>query len=61
MASVEVLSYREERRRSDYGRTTTRPRAGGWDEEDIRIRLRFIANAWAALRKHEDSCRSEWV
>lgn len=62
MAAVKALSYGSDCLGSDCGLTTTTlPRAIGWDEGDIRIRLRFIAKAWEAWREDKDIFRSGWV
>lgn len=34
----------------DYGSAMTQPWTIGWDEDDTRIRLNFIARAWVAMR-----------
>jgi hypothetical protein len=51
MAAVEVRSFSEGHRKSDYGVHTTQPWTIGWDKEDTDIRLRVIARAWVGLRK----------
>ena len=50
MAAVEVLNYGDHRLENEYAQQTTRPWTIGWDEEDTRIRLSFLARAWVALR-----------
>jgi hypothetical protein len=64
MAAVESLLYCADRPRSDYGSITTQPWTIGWDEEDTRIRLKFIARAWMQSRfskKDEGAYRIELV
>lgn len=57
MAAVEVLQYGGHHPGSDYGVQTTQPWTIGWDEEDVRMRLRGLAQAWVALqsRKAQDA------
>jgi hypothetical protein len=53
-----------DRPRSDYGSATIQPWTIGWDEEDTRIRLKFIARAWMQLRilrRDEGAARIELV
>ena len=56
MAAVEVLLYG-----GDCGLNTTFPWTIGWDEGDIRIRLRFIAKAWEASQTQKDIFHSRLV
>ncbi|KAH8676759.1 hypothetical protein BGZ60DRAFT_265403 [Tricladium varicosporioides] len=50
MAAVEVSQCWEDRQRSGYGLHATQHWTIGWDEEDTRIRLKAIAQAWIASR-----------
>lgn len=63
MAAVDVLRYCGDRLGNDYGSHTTQPWTIGWDEEDTRIRLKFIARAWTSAwnLKAQDAYRSKLV
>jgi hypothetical protein len=64
MAAVEGLLYYADRPGNDYGSVTTQPWTIGWDEEDTRIRLKFIARAWMQSRtprEHEGACQTRTV
>lgn len=50
MATVQASLYCGDLPRNGYGSTTIRPWTIGWDEEDTRIRLSFIARAWVQSR-----------
>ena len=60
MAAVEVLSCFGVLPKNDYGSTTIPPWTIGWDEEDTRIRLRFIAKAWVASRPSKKPAGAYW-
>ena len=63
MAAVDVLRYCGDRPENDYGLHTTQPWTIGWDEEDTRIRLKFIARAWmaAGTSKAQDAYQAKLV
>jgi hypothetical protein len=46
MATAQASLFCGDLPRPEYGAATIRPWTIGWDEEDTRIRLRFIARAW---------------
>jgi len=63
MAAVDVSRYCGDRLGNDYGSHTTQPWTIGWDEEDTRLRLKFIARAWIAAQslKAQDAYRTNLV